>query len=80
MKPFQKRKNDKRGAPSKYVNLVFLLVILINFTKLPLKTMINIGSFPSKRESLSPEHKVSTSPVKVTCFSSFFIPFSWSLY
>lgn len=81
MKPFQKCENDKRGAPSKYVNQVLWLVILTNFTTLLLKTMNNICSFPSGRESLSPEHlKASTAPVKVMCFSSFFIPLSWSLH
>ena len=81
MKPFQKCENDKRGALSKYVNQVLWLVILTNFTTLLLKTMNNICSFPSGRESLSPEHlKASTAPVKVTCFSSFFIPLSWSLH
>ena len=84
MKPFQKCENDKIGALSKYVNQVLWLVILTNFTTLLLKTMNNICSFPSGRESLSPEHlKASTAPVKVTCFSSFFIPLagiciSWS--
>ena len=81
MKPFQKCENDKRGALSKYVNQVLWLVILTNFTTLLLKTMNNIWSFPSGRESLSPERlKASTAPVKVTCFSSFFIPLSWYLH
>ena len=81
MKPFQKCENDKIGALSKYVNQVLWLVILTNFTTLLLKTMNNIWSFPSGRESLSPERlKASTAPVKVTCFSSFFIPLSWSLH
>ena len=81
MKPFQKCENDKIGALSKYVNQVLWLVILTNFTTLLLKTMNNIWSFPSGRESLSPEHlKASTAHVKVTCFSSFFILLSWSLH
>ena len=78
---FKKCENDKIGALSKYVNQVLWLVILTNFTTLLLKTMNNICSFPSGRESLSPEHlKASTAPVKVMCFSSFFIPLSWSLH